>query len=96
MSENRIVSMHPRAFAARAVTPIPAPAVTPEEWLRALRLHMAYVGGGPMREDPTPPCLETDVNCNGTIVTVETCCQVGESPEACVARHARAVESACD
>lgn len=42
------------------------------------------------------PCLETEVNCNGITVTVRTCCKVGESSSECVARHAEAVEHACD
>ena len=41
-------------------------------------------------------CLQSEVNCGGTIVLVETCCEGElEDPALCAAAHARKVENAC-
>lgn len=86
------MSQRPRPYVSTAVTDVGEhPPRT--EWLQGLRLHAEYVGSA---ENGEPPCLETEVQCGATTVTVETCCQVGESPEDCVRRHAAAVETACD
>lgn len=43
-------------------------------------------------------CYETDVDCNGSTITVTTCCNPGEDPDDCIARHrarVELVETAC-
>lgn len=69
-----------------------------EEWVRLFDRHLANVGGGVASpaDGGVPPCAVTEVDCDGTIFVVETCCQVGEPPEDCARRHAEKVAHACD
>jgi len=62
----------------------------------AVEHHMASVAA--QGDGGTPPCLESDVDCNGSIITVVTCCNPGETLIDCLARHrvrVQAVEDAC-
>lgn len=90
----------PRLVSRRRVTPAGGSGFgempSAVAWLDALQLHarntplaQAASGGG------SGPCLYSEVNCNGTIVEVETCCG-SMPPQDCVRQHAYDVEHACD
>lgn len=73
--------------AAKVSTPVQA-----RDVVEAMRAHdkVCKAQGGA----PKPPCLETEIDCNGSNVTIETCCQVGESPEDCAQRHRDRIDAA--
>lgn len=62
-----------------------------DEWLKALRRHGAVVQTA--GEGGDPPCLRSWIDCQGSQILIETCCN-GMTPEECVAAHQAEIAAA--
>lgn len=77
------------------VSTVPKPTETLE---RAYARHLRACESQGGATSASTTCYETDVDCNGSTITVTTCCNPGEDPDDCAARHrarVELVEAAC-